>query len=730
MGPFGRLARAVLARRGLVLVLTGLVLALSLAAALRIRLDFSSTAFYGGDDPEAEALARFHERWGYDDATLLVLAEADAPGVLDVAPLRALAELHAALEAEPGVTGVLDLDTVTPSLGPGDASLLTSFETSDARTHAALRGVMRSSPAVPRLLSADGTRTVLAVQLDRSSDDVQAVTPLVQGVQAVVAEHDGRGGLRLHLAGLPAIRAAFYSLALGDQLRLGPLVGAALALLLWLAFRRVHGVLVPLLLTAVPVACLVGVMAATGEPVGLLNQAYFTLLPVIAVADAVHLVARMHEIQRRTGADPADAQARRAAVIEACDRTGATCLLTSITTGVGFASLALAQMPMLRRFGLYAALGIGLAYLALLVLGPLLLDAIRARPPAAPRRMVRLARWSTRLHPAAVGLVALALAGLGWLGARTVVVDNHLGALLPADHPVRLASERVDAHLGGTLAIELQLSDDGPWLQAPRLAEVSAFETWAAAQPEVRAVIGPGTVHGFTPAFGPTPPELLELRARVLDDTGTRARISLSTPDIGGQAFVDLARRVRERAAELPGEIVVTGTPLLAYRGVNRITAELRTSLIGVVVVVALAMAVLLRSPRLSVLALVPNVLPLWLAYAGLGWLGIELDPLAAVISCVGLSIAVDDSLHLLSRWRQEQAAGHPPAVALEHAVAHAGHAAWVTSVALTFGLAVNLASSFPPLQLLGGLGAVTIALAWVLDVTMLPGLLRPRSPR
>lgn len=729
LGPFGRLASAVLAHRGLALVLAALCLGLSLASALRLRLDFSSAAFYGSDDPEAASLQAFADRWGSDDATLHVLVEADPPGVLDIEPLAAMVALREALAAVPGVVEVVDLDTVTPSLGPGDVPLVQSFETAGGKTHDALRGVMLASPVVPRLLSKDGGHAAMAVRLERSSDDVQAIAPLVARVTAVVREHQGRGGLRLRVAGVPAIRAEFYTLALHDQLWLGPLVGVALALLLWLSLRRLHGVVIPLLLAGVPVAWLVGLMAATDEPIGLLNQAYFTLLPVIAVADAVHLVARMHESLRRHQRDPRDAGLRRAAVLEACDRTGAACLLTSLTTGLGFASLALAPVPMLQRFGLYAALGIGLAYAALLLLGPLLLDAVRAEPPPPRAGMARLARLTTRrLRPRVAVMVALGLAALAALGGRRVQIDNHLGALLPESSPVRQASARIDRHLGGTLSLEVELRGDQPWLEPPQIAAVSDFERWAAQQPEIRTVLGPATVHALVPPFGPLPPEVETLRARVVDATGTRARISLGVPDIGGRAFADLAARVSERAAALPGQATVTGTTLLAYRGVNRIATELRTSLVLVVLVVSVAIGVLLRSLRLLLVALVPNVLPLAVAYGGLGLLGIELDPLAAVILCVALSIAVDDSLHLLARLRQERARGVPAPEALQTAVATSGHAALVTSVALTGGLAVDLASSFPPLQLLGGLGASTIALAWLLDVLVLPGLLRAAS--
>lgn len=720
-----------LARRGLATALSMLAVALAIGAALGIRLDFSSAAFYGADDPSARALAQFQARWGADDATLVVLAEHEGDaGVLEPEALASLADLAERLRRDPDVTAVTELGAIVDALVPGDASLAESFRDASPRTRATLRAALQSSPAVPRLLSADGRRTVVLVELRRSSDDVQAVAPIVERLTELVTDHPGP--LRLRLAGVPAIRAAFFRLALGDQLRLGPLVGIALAVLLALALRRLHGVVVPLVLAGVPVAGLVGLMAATDEPVGLLNQAYFTLLPVIAVADAVHLVSRFHEIVRRDDIDPRDAAPRRAAIIEACDRTGAACLWTTVTTGAGFLSLAFAQMPMLRRFGLYAAAGIVLAYLALLLVGPLLLDTTRARPPAAPRGLARLARWSARgLRPGAVILATLLLGVLAYLGGRQVVVDNRLSALLPADHPVREASAIIDEDLGGTLALEVELTAAEPWSSPAGRQTLRQLERWARQQPEVRAVTGPTSLASLDASADVANELAATLRRRVLSDDDRVARVSLLTADIGGRRFTALAERTREHLAPLADEgvvAVVTGTPLLAYRGVNRIADELRTSLVGLTIVVTLAIGLLLRSASLALLALVPNLMPLALAYAALGLLGIELDPLAAVILCVALGIAVDDTLHLLARLREGQRAGLAPIDALEQAVARSGHAALITTVALAGGLAMNLASSFPPLRLLGGLGAGTIALAWLFDVIVLPALLRAGS--
>src|SRR5690606_33278270 len=153
---------------------------------------------------------------------------------------------------------------------------------------------------VPLLLSRDGKTTVLAIDLATSSDDPDDVAAPIEAVETVVRRAEGAAGLSFSVAGVPVIRSAFSQLAIADQARLQPVVYAAMALLLALGFRRIHGVVVPLLAAGLPVAFLVGAMGWAAEPIGLLNQSIFTLLPVIAAADAVHWVARVHERLRET----------------------------------------------------------------------------------------------------------------------------------------------------------------------------------------------------------------------------------------------------------------------------------------------------------------------------------------------------------------------------------------------------------------------------------------------
>ena len=233
-----------------------------------------------------------------------------------------------------------------------------------------------------------------------------------------------------------------------------------------------------------------------------------------------------------------------------------------------------------------------------------------------------------------------------------------------------------------------------------RLAEVSR---WARAQPEVRTTVGP------------------------VFDAG-RARLSVRTADMGGSAFGQLRQRVREELDQaLEGSeirAVLTGTPAVAYRGINRITDDLRRSLVLVFLVVTALLGLLLRSPRLAAISVLPNLFPLVLAYGAVGWTIETLDPLATVILTVALGIAIDDTIHISARYASERAAGRSRDEAIVTTMTATGRAVTVTSITLAAGLAVNLASSFPPLQMLGSLGAAAILLALVADLALLPALL------
>lgn len=754
---FASIARAVLAHRRFASFVLIAVVAVSTAFAVRVQADFSAEKFFGGADSEAAQLAEFKERWGSDAAWMLFVARATQDDLLRDGPFDVLAAAEQTLRDHPLAAQVVGLPSSPMLFGaePGVVELASVAERRELDAPDDWRARVLTHPlAVPRMLSVDGRVAAIAVELAVDADDISQVRPAVLALRDALAPLDGQAGVQLQAAGIPAVRTDFFGVIFEDQMLTVPLICVVVIGLLFGLFRRVHGVLAPGLAAAIPTAVVFGLMGAAGEPIGILNQSYVTLLPAIAVADAIHLVSRFHEELRARlapGMAPTDEQ-RHEALVAAVSAIGMACLMTSSTTGIGFFSLQLAEMPILRSFGLYAALGIFAAYGTVLLVIPLMLSRVRGAPPAR-RADGRLDRWLAATaelgirHSGPVLLGAIAVAVLAGLAARHVVVDNTLTGLLADGHPTTEVNRLVDDELGGILDLQIVLRGEPGSLKDPRslramaalqgeltswpaIRTTSSVATWASAVQ--RAVAGepglPDTVAGVAQRL-----LLVEgsgaLSSLVDDVDYDDGRIEVRTRDDGGNAFVGLAARVREAMHRHLDPVGLTsflsGTPVVAYQGINRVTEDLRASLLLAFGVITLLIGLQLRDLRLTLLCTVPNGLPLLLGYGLMGALGWRLDPTPAVVFTVALGIAVDDSIHLVVRYREERGRGLGRDAAIRQAVQGSGRAVTITSLVLAAGFGVNAVSSFPMMQLLAKLGAFLMAAAWVCDLLVLPALLR-----
>ncbi len=741
----------IVATAGMLLLVFG-----AAAGASRLQVAMSVETFFGGDDPERVALEEYREFWGADDDVLMVVVTADGGDLVTPERMQALSDVGDALADVPQVMSVDSIATV-PRLRsdlPGMIDLEPLIDSMPDEDFASWRAEVLAHPLfVPSLLAKDGNTAAIFVETEARSDDMAAVVPLVASLREVLGEYEGGAGLHFGTAGLPAVRADFFAAFLRDQGIYMPLGMVFIIACLIFVFRRVHGVIIPAVAAAVPVMMVFGMLGWTGEPLGLVNQVYVTLLPVIAVADAIHLLSRYHEEARRLappGQVLSDEQ-RRSAIVAAVKRIGAACLLTSVTTGLGFASLAAADMPSMRSFGLYAALGVGFAYATVLILLPLMLSVTRgsasdarSEPGRIDRVLARCASFSIRRPTPVLVATALVVAACVYFGAR-VVSDNHLTAMLLPDHPTTQANRRADAELGGIIAVEVDLVGEPGVLKEPAvLKALHAVETEAATWPEVTATSSPATwiaaVGEVLTGERSVPETRPEIAQRFLLGEGddklssivsidyARGRMAIRTKDDGGIVFGQVSARLRvllDRELEgLPIQAHVTGTPFVAYRGINRVTADLRASLLLAFVTITFVILLLLRDVRLALLCLLPNALPLLVGYGLVGAAGWLLDPTGAVIFTVALGIAVDDTLHLVARMREELDAGHELHEALRRAVLHSGRAVFITSILLMGGFGMNLLSSFPATVLMGGLGTIIVAAALVSDVLVLPALL------
>lgn len=377
-----RLGSFVVRRRIAILCVTGLITVAAGAALPQLRIDAGARSLLFVDPAVQRAFERYVKAWG-GDRFLAVTLEFHGGDVFTHARLGRVRELTRRIAAVPGVQRVESLTSVTLPTAQGDAlrvgPLIPRPTPTDEAALASLRRHAMGSGLLRRVLLDDtGSVTAINVWLEHSDDDAQVVLRTTARIERLVDESGGPG-LTMRVIGGPVVLAAVFKITKRDVFILSVAPFVLVALLLFGVTRTVRGAALPLLCVAATGAGTFGLMAVTGYKINLVTSMLPTLIMVISVSDVIHVLVQ-HREARRAGLGGA------ASVERAVQQAALPCLLTSVTTAVGFGSLALADVPQVREFGIFAAVGIALAFGFALVSVPAALAVLRpprhlTRPP-------------------------------------------------------------------------------------------------------------------------------------------------------------------------------------------------------------------------------------------------------------------------------------------------------------------------------------------------------------
>lgn len=591
-----------------------------------------------------------------------------------------------------------------------------------------------------RLVDADH-RLALIVVVPRPGEDLEA---RARSLDRWLASQDLPRGVRLELAGMPAVRITMIDDLRSDQVRLVALAIVGSLLVLIAGMRSWSGTILPLASAGMSSAFVVGAMAMVGEPLNLLNNTVAPLLITIGLGDAVHLIARYREELRRT-------PDRFLAARRTMEAMTAACFLTSATTAVGFGSLVVSETSIVRHYAIIAGLGVMLGYVVTILFLPAALTgmSLRDRRERAPNATLeRVASWiarasARRAWAVLAGAIVLLAAAL-YVG-KDVRVDSTLSGQLDPDAPTRRTFERIESRLSGVRTLEIGLR--GRFDQGRELARLARFERWLRAQPGVMRVEGPPDLLGesWTLLSGdpdaasealrdPARTEALvdlareaapALLARHLAEDGRRARIEVRLADSGESGIAALIARIERRLSGWEGvEHAVGGEAARSARGLDRLIRDLGGSVGIAMAIIFVMIGALLRSARLGLISILPNVLPLAMTLAYMAIRDIPLHAATTIVFSVSIGLAVDDTIHILARYREEIAIGRRRTAAMLRSLRSSGRAAVVSAGAIWVGYATLMFASFVPIRLFGELSLVALGTALICEIIVLPALL------
>ncbi len=772
---FEFLARFILARRHFILAVLGLVFAICLVAVPQLEFNFTPQQLFESTDDAHEYREVFAERFGREDNAVTILVKGEdlwRPEVL--APMR---DLTYELRLHPQVVDAQSLATIalprpdSLSAEPHLGSLSKIMSASDGRPlkgpavtddqAQSLRHFASDEPLIAgRLINHDGSMGLIAAWLHRDIQEVEDLKSMVEEFHGIVDAYDFPDDVHLQIEGIPPLRVTIVDHLRQEQVTFVPLTAFIFFLILLYLFRRPSGYILPLAVVVFALTATVALLVVTGSSINIINNVLPTLIFVIGISDSIHMITR-HTEEVEVG------KSHQEAVRAMIRHTGAACLLTTSTTAIGFLSLLSARTQILQDFGWQAAAGVMFAYLAtLLLLSSALIFLKPARrgrvpradesptsPPLLERLLMALGR---RLldHPWTVITVGLLIAGtIAFQGTR-VDIDTTILEVFHEDHPTFQSTMEIERELGGILPFEISLeAEDRDHFKNPDIyAAVHAVQTFAKEHPTVlstesyvdylqtaRVAVTGDVDQRFRLAENTAQLEQLLLiisdapdtqggLSNFVTDDFRNARILLRVADSGANSHLALAEDLQaELAHHFDGtdtNYTLTGDAYVASAALNSFIRDLMVSLFIAIGVIFILMTLVFRSLKIGIISLLPNCLPLFVAYGYMGIADINLNTTTIIIFAISLGIAVDDSIHFFARFTEEKKRHDDLKTAILHTYYGAGRAILLTSLLLIIGMSVLTLSDFVPTQQFGLLTGITIASAVLADLFILPPLL------
>lgn len=696
-----RFAAALVRYRAAVLISVSAFTLGMLVPLLQLRIGYSVDSFLSSEEPTLKAAAAHYSEFAIPDNLLLFCYPEPEP--YSVEAQERLEEIDRALRGIDGVERVVTLASA-PGLGRGHGERL--------------RQRVEASHTWRNLLVSQQRDAVGGlIVLDRNAASVAERRDLFVRLRELPA----LDVVDLKLAGIPYHRNMVIGMIRDDQLLFLPLCGAITSLLLWWFVPHLAMALLCLAVVPFTLIATLGTMSLCDIDLTLLTSALPVLLMCMAVAGGVHVVGRFVE-ERARGREPEDAAAFTLA------RLLFPCFLTSLTTAIGFLTLTFTSLPDLRDLGFFAAAGVGYAYVFTILVTPAVLSMLKSRTARRrldlPGYLVRAAVSTALMRPARVLVPAGVLLLVAGYEASHVERDNRLKGDLWEESEAARSMAYYEQRFLSMAPSEVLVTSAKGFGDPTAQAELESLVQWLEQRPPVdrslsvvdllRDKVPMWLVRG-TGAIG-----------GLLSKDGRTARILVFQQDLGNRYLSRFRDEVREKGETLAGlDVRVAGVQVVATTLVDRLTGVLTRSFAGSLLVILGLVWWHFRSLRLGLIAIVPNLFPLVINLAYMTLTGVELRPLTVISFCVAFGLAVDDTVHLLARYREERRRGAARDPALRTMLDTAGRPVVVTTLLLLVGFMVILFSSFRGTHQFGTLVALALLGSLLGALFLMPALLR-----
>ncbi len=743
--------------------------------ASKVKLSYEFSKAVPTDNAKYIAYQQFKQQFG-DDGNMLVVG-ITTKELFALKTFNAYQKLPGALKKVNGVEDVLSIPTAFNLVKDSTGERLTTVKifpeiiATQMQLDSAV-AIFKNLPFYKNRLYNNATNSYLmAVRINKDILKTKERSLVITAINEQISFFEKETNIQTYVSGLPLIRTMLAD-RIQKEMKLFLFASLGLSVLILLVFfRSLSTTFLSLIVVVIGVVWAIGTIHLCGYEITLLTALIPSLVVVIGIPNCIYFINKYHTSLIKDEITDNITEKKNNALVAMVSKMGVVTLFCNITAAIGFAVFAFTKSDILKEFGVVA----GISIMMIFVVSFMLLPSALSLLPAPGKNQFKylqnklianvlntLEKWVFIYKKQVLIVTAIVLlfsiAGIFKLQTKTYVVDD-----LPKKDKLYTDIKYFEQNFKGIMPLEIVIDTKKrrglSGMRALSIFEkVDSLAQFIAAQKEMNAPLSlaeglkfakqgfyegdsanyllPNSFDGafvgeyLRPNRDTTTKEsnFTKTLRSFMDSTSQRTRISVSMADVGTQELPALLSKIEKRGSELfdtSYNITYTGTSITFLEGSKFIINGLKESIFWAFLLIAICMLFLFKSARILLCSLIPNIIPLVVTAGIMGWAGVPLKPSTVLIFSVALGIAIDITIRFLVNYKQVLPENNNNVATSVKATIHqTGLSIIYTSLVLIAGFIIFCASSFGGTYALGWLTSVTLLVATITNLVLLPVLL------
>jgi len=702
------------------------------------------------NDPDIKFYDEIKKIFGNDEFFIIAFKKEN---IFTYDTLHLLKEITEELENIEEIREVKSLANVNDTIGENDFFIVQKFLeelSTEKKDLAKLKASALSNPLyIDNFISSDGKTTAIVVSVYDKPDDPGYRKRLIGKCEKVLDKYSDSTG-KIYMAGWTTTNLYLSQYMKKDIATFIPITYIFITLAVFFFFRNIWLTIIAVLNISICMGSTMGLFPLFDITLNNITTIIPPVVMALALCDTVHIFSHLNKDLLLKF------EAKEKAMAHVLKKVFVPCFLTTLTTAIGFLSLSLSDIPPIKEFAYIASAGMMFEFVySFLFLPPVLLffdsKKIFTEDSSVDKTTMAFLKFISRIsitHNRIIISMTLILVVVSILFATTIKVETNLLDYFKKDSPVRIATTFIEDNLAGVRTIDISLSSNklDAFKNPDNLQIIEKIETYVKTLEGVDSALSfSGFIKDMNESFHNdnqqyyTIPDsknmvsqyLLLYNYEDIDEFVTEsfdhAKILIRTSAHVTSEQARIINRIKIFVENLNCKnlvIRVTGRAVLHVNTIEALVNGQIQSLCTAISVITLILFIVLKSFKLGMLSLVPNLFPILLNFGLMGAFSIPLNTATALIAAVAIGVAVDDTIHFLIAYINQRKNGLEIPVAIESVVAEKGRAILLSSLILCIGFGTMVTSSFVPTLHFGALSAVIMVTAVIGDLIVLPSIL------